>query len=179
MFDILLRPPGAVSEREFLARCVHCGQCAEICPHRCIRLKRGFGPVRNTPVVRPRRAPCLLCMKCPSACPSGALDPTVTDMRRAGMGQAYILEDRCHNFTDGVMCWTCYDKCPLRGEAVILKNGITPAMTRRCVGCGICEYVCPVQAVVTLPTGHPAPDNALPTEPAAIAPPNPGQGKTS
>ena len=181
MFDIPLRPPGAVPEREFLARCIHCGQCVEICPHHCIRLARGFGPTRNTPVVRPRRAPCPLCMKCPSACPSGALDPAVTDMRKAGMGRAHILEDRCHNFTDGVMCWTCYDKCPLRGEAVILKNGITPAITKNCVGCGICEYVCPVRAVVTLPPGRPAPDSALPTEPApqATAPLEPCKGKVS
>lgn len=167
MFGSRLRPPGACAGREFLARCVHCGQCMEICPHDCIRLERGFGPGRNTPIIHPRQAPCLLCMKCPPACPSGALDPAVTDMRRADMGQAFILKERCHNFTDGVMCWTCYDKCPLRGSAMILKDGIIPAMTKDCVGCGICEYVCPVRAVEVLPPGSPPPVDALPIEPGA------------
>lgn len=69
------------------------------------------------------------------------------------MGRAVILEDRCHNYTGGIMCWTCYDRCPLRGAAVILKDGIIPAITDECVGCGVCEYVCPVQAVVTVARG--------------------------
>lgn len=69
------------------------------------------------------------------------------------MGRAVILEDRCHNYTGGIMCWTCYDRCPLRGTAVMLKDGIIPAITDVCVGCGVCEYVCPVQAVVTVARG--------------------------
>ena len=36
---------------------------------------------------------------------------------------------------------------PLRGKAVVLSGGITPAVTTACVGCGVCEYVCPVKAV--------------------------------
>lgn len=67
------------------------------------------------------------------------------------MGRAEILESRCHNYIGGVMCSTCYDRCPLRGTAVVLKDGLIPEITAACVGCGVCEYVCPVQAVRTLP----------------------------
>ena len=160
-----LRPPGALPEAAFLARCIHCGQCAAICPHHCVDMESGFLRLRHTPTVHPRKAPCQLCMKCPPACPSGALDPTVVDMHRADMGRAFILKERCHNFNGGVMCWTCHDRCPLRGSAVILKDGLFPAITEACVGCGICEYVCPVRAVVTLSRGQAAPLGALPTEP--------------
>ena len=103
-------------------------------------------------------------MKCPPVCPSGALDPLITDMHRAGMGRAYILRDRCHNYTDGTICMTCYDRCPLRGKAVVLSGGITPAVTTACVGCGVCEYVCPVKAVEVLPASAPGvPPTVAPT----------------
>lgn len=92
-------------------------------------------------------------MKCPPQCPTGALDAAVTQPAQVRMGRAVILEDRCHNYTGGIMCWTCYDRCPLRGTAVMLKDGIIPAITDACVGCGVCEYVCPVQAVVTVARG--------------------------
>lgn len=107
---------------------------------------------RNTPLIQPRENPCVLCMKCPPACPSGALDNSVTDMARAGMGRAVILKDRCLNYVSDTLCWTCHDRCPLRGTAVILENGLIPVITDACVGCGVCEYVCPVKAIVTLPT---------------------------
>ena len=105
-------------------------------------------------------------MKCPPVCPTGALDPSVTQMARAGMGQAYILKDRCHNYTDGTICMTCYDRCPLRGSAVILSNGLVPAMTSACVGCGVCDYVCPVQAVEIVPAsfGRIPPSSVRPLE---------------
>lgn len=166
MFGAILRPPGARPEKEFLARCIHCGQCAEVCPHDSVRMRGGWGLARHTPEVLPRRTPCYLCMKCPPVCPSGALRPEVLEMRDAGMGHAVILRDVCHNFTGGIMCWTCYDRCPLRGSAIVLEGGLTPAVTEACVGCGICEYVCPIQAVVTLPAGRKAPAGAIPVLPA-------------
>jgi Pyruvate/2-oxoacid:ferredoxin oxidoreductase delta subunit len=88
-------------------------------------------------------------------------------MQRAGMGQAYILKNRCHNFATGVMCMTCYDRCPLRGSAVVLSGGLVPAMTTACVGCGICEYVCPVQAVEIVPaSSRLKPPTGIPVEKA-------------
>lgn len=150
-FQPLLRPPGAGDERTFLRLCVRCGKCLEVCPPGCLRLAAGFGRDRHSPYIDPHESPCELCMKCGPACPTGALDPTC-EMTTAGMGRAHILRSFCHNYTNGPMCWTCYDKCPLRGKAMTLVGGITPAVGDACVGCGVCAYVCPKDAIEIVPS---------------------------
>ena len=149
----VLRPPGALAEADFLRRCVQCGQCVYVCSRQAVRMEGGLGPRRNTPVIRPREMPCWLCMKCPPVCPSEALDNSVTSMEQANMGRAVLLKDRCHNYTNNVMCWTCYDRCPLKGRAMILQHGYLPMVTEHCVGCGMCEYVCAVDAMRIIPRG--------------------------
>ena len=146
-----LRPPGALPEKDFLKACVHCGQCAAACPYGSIRLLETLGPERHTPVIRPGDIPCWLCLKWPPACPSGALRP-VASMKESGMGRAVIFKDRCLNWIEsGTMCMTCYDRCPLRGEGMVLDMGYIPTVGTACVGCGMCEYVCPKNAVAVVP----------------------------
>ncbi|MDO5536433.1 MAG: 4Fe-4S dicluster domain-containing protein [Desulfovibrionaceae bacterium] len=163
-FDPPLRPPGALPEKDFLRLCVRCGQCIEACPHRTLVPAPGFGRGRRAPVIEPKERPCQLCLRCVPSCPAGALDQSVRDMKDVRMGQAYILESACHNYTTGIMCMTCYDRCPLRGRAVILNFGYLPAMTDACAGCGVCEHVCPVNAVRVMPVSNNVPPpSAVPT----------------
>lgn len=146
----LLRPPGAADEDLFLSRCLHCGQCAAVCPAHCVRLDEpasllGLG----TPVVDPAREPCILCMRCGPACPSGALADV--PMERANMGRAELNRATCTQWNDTRYCRTCYEKCPLRATAIVLEFGLNPVVTQACVGCGVCEHVCPVAAITTIP----------------------------
>lgn len=147
-----VRPPGAGSESRFLSLCIRCGQCLQVCPHESLKLISGFGRARHTPALFPESKPCELCMKCGDACPTGAIAKGI-EKEKAAMGKAYILTRACHNYTNGPMCWTCYDRCPLRGQAMSLAGGITPAVGSACVGCGVCAYVCPQNAVVIVPNG--------------------------
>lgn len=74
------------------------------------------------------------------------------------MGQAYIDQDRCIPWADKIDCIVCEEMCPLpekavelelaevrnpAGEVVIVQK---PKVIRDgCIGCGICEYKCPVE----------------------------------
>ena len=38
VYATILRPPGAVPEEEFLAKCTKCGLCVEACPYKALLL---------------------------------------------------------------------------------------------------------------------------------------------
>jgi ferredoxin-type protein NapG len=146
-----LRPPGARAENQFSALCIRCNRCVEVCPYGSLK---PAGPERKdmgTPTLVARDIPCYLCMQCPPICPSGALEP-ITDKWQVRMGVAVINEKTCYAF-QGILCRTCVDECPL-GEPAIFQDGdLLPRVTDKCVGCGICEKVCPatVPAIVVRP----------------------------
>jgi len=153
-----LRPPGALPEGEFSALCIRCGKCALICPYRAIRvagLLDGLA-IMGTPVIEARKTPCYLCLKCVSACPSGALDRRVKKREQARMGVARLNKKTCLNW-QGTFCRSCYDHCPLFNEAITMDSELRPVVSeKKCVGCGICEHVCPAEeaAIIVIPGGR-------------------------
>lgn len=72
-----LRPPGALDEKDFLASCIKCGQCVQVCPVQAIRLADlidGFGV--GAPFIDARAQACdFSCdaVQCILACPTGSL----------------------------------------------------------------------------------------------------------
>jgi ferredoxin-type protein NapG len=72
-----LRPPGALNEHDFLASCIKCGQCVQVCPVQAIKLADlvdGFGV--GVPHIDAREQACdFSCdaAQCILACPTGAL----------------------------------------------------------------------------------------------------------
>ena len=94
-----LRPPGAVSEEKFLALCIKCGQCLQVCPYHSIKLAdmaKGVGV--GTPYIDANERGCWACdaVPCVLACPSGALDHHCEKPQDIEMGIAVLeFPDTC------------------------------------------------------------------------------------
>ncbi len=150
-----LRPPGALAEDDFAARCIRCGRCIEVCPYRALRPAGArLGLEAGTPFVSPREAPCHLCMRCPPACPTGALEP-LREPGRVRMGLAVVDRDRCYAHL-GIVCRSCVDACPLGAAAIRQDEDLRPVVTDGCAGCGVCEFRCPAEgsAIRVRPEGE-------------------------
>ena len=161
---LLLRPPGAIKEEDFLKTCIKCGLCVEACPFDTLLLaKPGDHKPLGTPYFTPREVPCRMCpdIPCVPVCPTGALDvESVTtdnklDINISEMGLAVIDKDSCIAFW-GIQCDACYRACPLLGVAITIeydKNERTgkhafmkPIVhSDPCTGCGMCEHACVTQ----------------------------------
>jgi TPP-dependent indolepyruvate ferredoxin oxidoreductase alpha subunit len=54
---------------------------------------------------------------------------------------AYIISDACTN------CGACVKDCECPGQAISEKNGKRVIDTAKCLDCGACSAVCPIQAI--------------------------------
>lgn len=142
-----LRPPGALPEKQFLASCIRCGQCGEVCPNRCISYfgrENGLDSL-DTPYIIPREQACILCMKCGEVCPSGAIrkvERTAGEIiARVKMGKARVDKNLCLSY-QGKTCGVCYRACLLQDVAIRVGRLEQPEVLGACVGCGLCERSC-------------------------------------
>ncbi|MDH3594352.1 MAG: ferredoxin-type protein NapG [Rhodospirillales bacterium] len=162
-----LRAPGALPEAAFLGTCVRCGLCVRDCPYDTLRLAKLGEPVAlGTPYFVAREVPCEMCedIPCVKACPTGALDPGLTDIDDARMGVAVLVDhETCLNYL-GLRCDVCYRVCPVLGEAITLERLHNPRTGKHalfiptvhsdhCTGCGKCERSCVLEeaAIKVLP----------------------------
>ena len=151
-----IRPPGALAEKDFLGACIRCGLCVRDCPYKILDLAKPEEPIATgTPYFVARKLPCEMCddIPCVKACPTGALDHKLTDIDKAKMGLAVLVDhETCLNFL-GLRCDVCYRVCPLIDKAITLElqhNERTGRHTMfvptvhsdKCTGCGKCEKSC-------------------------------------
>ncbi len=93
--ELILRPPGAVEEDQFLKLCIKCGQCLQVCPYDSIVLEDIEGGASlGMAYIDPAKRGCYLCeaFPCMLACPTGALDHEHDNIKYVHMGIA-VLSD--------------------------------------------------------------------------------------
>jgi MauM/NapG family ferredoxin protein len=149
----LIRPPGALPEAEFLARCVRCGECMKACPTNTLQpvwLKAGLEGIFS-PVLLPRFAACAVnCNVCGQVCPTGAIrDLPLNEKKHAKMGTAWISRQNCLVWEQDRKCLVCDEVCPYNAISFQpvpgLLNAAPVVVENKCSGCGWCENKCPVQ----------------------------------
>ncbi len=148
----LIRPPGALPEKDFLDRCIRCGACLKVCPTNTLQpiwFEAGLDGVWS-PRVRPRMAACEQdCNLCGRVCPTGAIRSLIVEEKRyAKIGTAFIERFRCVAWEEDRKCLICDEICPY--NAIVMRpvpgnRSLAPFVNEpRCNGCGYCELKCPV-----------------------------------
>lgn len=158
---LLVRPPGALAEKEFLQRCVRCAECLQVCIGNALQpvmLEGGLDSI-FTPKLVARTGYCEFnCTLCGQVCPTGALRKlTLTEKHQLKIGNAWFDKDRCLPWAKGIPCMVCEEHCPTPEKAIRFRQGETVntkgerVMVKQpyivdelCIGCGICEYKCPL-----------------------------------
>ena len=139
----LPRPPVALTETEFLARCQRCMRCVDACQPGALTVGHLMNGISNigTPILIIDK--CIQCMDCMRACPSGALAKvSKTELR---MGVAVIDEKVCLTYRKKRRCKTCADACREFKAITVQKKGypFPTVVADKCTGCGACVRRCP------------------------------------
>ncbi|HEY1684033.1 MAG TPA: 4Fe-4S dicluster domain-containing protein [Tepidisphaeraceae bacterium] len=139
---IYLRPPGAAEEKIFAEKCTLCGDCVRVCPVQAIKIDPTKEIAGGLPYIDADVSPCTVCsgLYCMHSCPTEALVPV--SMRQIKMGLARWDSTTCLR-SKGESCTACVDECPLGSAAIEILGPTVHVIDRGCVGCGVCQHVCP------------------------------------
>ncbi len=169
----LVRPPGSLDEKSFLERCIRCGECMKVCPNNALHPTLGEAGLEGiwSPVLVPRIGYCEpSCVLCSQVCPTGAIweitqaekgwvaEGSEEDRKPIRVGTAFYDRGRCLPWAMATECIVCEEWCPTSPKAIYLRAAeVVDAEGKikqvrqpyvdpeRCVGCGACEFACPVQ----------------------------------
>ncbi len=157
----LIRPPGALEENQFLARCIRCGECMKVCITNGLQPALFEGGIEGlwTPILVPRTGYCEYnCTLCGQVCPTGAIARLKLEEKMpVKIGSASVDRSRCLPYANAIPCIVCEEVCPIPKKAIWFERAKVRERSGKtiwvqqphvdlelCNGCGICETKCPV-----------------------------------
>lgn len=150
--NIFTSPPGSASIERFNTKCTACSLCINACPSSVLQpavLQYGISGIMQ-PFQDFNTGYCNYdCTICSEICPSGAIIRiALNDKHRTVCGESHFIMENCVTYTNGTACGACSEHCPTKaiGMVPFRKNLLIPEVNGKlCIGCGACEYVCPVR----------------------------------
>lgn len=146
-------PPGGVSIKNFFYKCTGCQICVASCPSQILKpslTEWGLAGIMQ-PYMDFTKGYCVHeCTVCTQVCPSDALRSlSVEEKKVEKLGTAIFREDLCIVKTNETDCSACGEHCPVTAIEMLPYNldkhlYIPHVHEEVCIGCGACEYVCPV-----------------------------------
>ena len=152
----LIRPPNALPEQEFLAKCVRCGDCMKVCPTGGLQPAISEAGLEGfwSPVLVSKIGECTqACNLCSQVCPTGAIQPfEIREKPKIFLGTAVIDRSQCVAWSLGRRCLLCDEVCSYNAVDARVVDGVRVPFVNQtvCVGCGICENNCPVHPVAAI-----------------------------
>ena len=145
-------PPGSVNVKRFNEHCTACHLCVSKCPSNVLKpalLEYGLAGILQ-PTMNFEHGFCNYhCTLCTEICPANALEKiTEEEKKTLQVGHVHYIKENCVVVTDGTDCGACSEHCPTQAVSMQpYKNGLRiPVIDQDlCVGCGACEYICPVR----------------------------------
>jgi polyferredoxin len=144
-------PPGAGSVEEFTKHCIACSLCITVCPNNVLQpaVKQYGITGLMQPVMDYHTSFCTYnCNVCTEICPTYALKPLMLEAKKlTQLGKANFIKDNCIVKTEKTACGACSEACPTKAVYMVPYEGnlLIPETNQEiCIGCGHCEFACPV-----------------------------------
>jgi polyferredoxin len=144
-------PPGGGSIKEFTKNCIACSLCIAACPNNVLQpavKQYGISGLMQ-PVMDYHKSFCTYnCTVCTEICPTYALKPLMLEAKKlTQLGKANFIKDNCIVKTEKTACGACSEACPTKAVYMVPYEGnlLIPETDQEiCIGCGHCEFACPV-----------------------------------
>lgn len=148
-----LTPPGSLSHTHFAGHCTGCQLCVSKCPNDVLRPSTDLMHLM-LPEMSFEKGYCRPeCTRCSEVCPAGAFH-LIDKEEKSGIqiGHAVVAADFCISALGEAECGNCARHCPTGAIEMVpsdpddeLSPSVPAVNENVCIGCGACEYLCPVR----------------------------------
>ncbi len=145
-------PPGSLGIGHFTSRCTPCHLCVSVCPTTVLQpsiKEYGWSGILQPHMDYSTNYCNFECTLCADVCPTGAILSLSSEAKKTTqMGQVQLILENCVVYAENTACGSCSEHCPTQAVTMVpYREGLTlpEIVPEICVGCGACEYACPVR----------------------------------